>query len=501
MNILKNIKILFVASECTPLAKVGGLADVLGSLPLVLKKLGVDVRVCLPKYKTIDVKKYPVELVAEKIKVGHEFVSVYKCFLPKSRVVLYLLENDRYFGENGVYFEKTAFVSSFKEIERFLFFSKAIMEIFPAINPVRNNPLKKPFRRANASAISNGVNWFPDIIHCHDWHTAILPILAKLKCKTIRTLLTIHNLANQGKWHSKGILDFLGLNDDEQETLKIKDKQENFNILQQGILNADLLNTVSKRYAEEILTSEYGEGLEEFLLSRKKDLFGILNGLDEERFNPEKDVDIKTNYSSSRLRGKTDNKLDLQKFIGLTQDLKTPLLGMINRLTDQKGIDLIIGAIPEMVKMGCQLIILGVGAENYEKKLLELSQKYPNNISVQIKFDAVLAQKIYAGCDIFLMPSRFEPCGLGQMIAQRYGTLPLVRETGGLADTVENKKTGFVFKKYKTGALLESLKEALEFYKNQKKWKNLMKKAMVKDSSWLKSAKDYLKLYKKLLEK
>lgn len=474
-----NLKVLLAASECSPLVKVGGLGDVIGSLPRALKELGIDVRVALPKYSFIDAGKYSLKLVAGKVKVGKDLIDIYQGLLPGSEVLIYFLENEKYFGENGIYFEKTAFVDSFKEIKRFLFFSKAVLEI-PSV-----------------------LKWFPQIIHCHDWHTSILPILAKLKSRNsdFKTLLTIHNLANQGKRNAKEVFDFLGLNGDEDKNLKIRDRENDLNILQLGIISADILNTVSLTYSKEILTGEYGRGLESFILKRKKDLYGILNGIDESRFDPEKDADIKRKYSLKNLDDKSQNKIDLQMVLGLPQNPKTPLLGIINRLTSQKGVDLIIEAIPEIVKLGCQLVILGVGTDDYEKKLLEFSQKYPNNISVHIKFDAILAQKIYAGCDIFLMPSSFEPCGLGQMIAQKYGTLPLVRKTGGLADTVEDKKTGFVFKKYKTGALLESLKEALELYKNQKKWKNLMKKAMIKDSSWPKSAKGYLKLYKKLLEK
>lgn len=476
---MNNLKIIFVASECTPIAKVGGLGDVIGSLPKALKDLSVDVRICLPKYKEIDFKKYFFKLIAKDVKVGLEPINIYQGFLPDSKVILYLLENEKYFGEGGIYFEKSAFVGSSEEIKRFLFFSQAVLKIFPALK------------------------WFPEIIHCHDWHSAILPLLVKLRVQSpklkVKSLLTIHNLANQGKCQAEEIFNFLGLKGNESENLKIRDKDNNFNILQQGIMSADLLNTVSTTYSKEILTSEYGESLENFLLKRKKNLFGILNGIDEKRFNPETDPDIKKKYSSKNLEEKVENKIDLQKILNLPVNPAVPFFGMINRLTSQKGIDLIIEIIPEMVKLNCQFVILGVGAENYEGKLCQLSRKYPKNISAQIKFDPVLAQKIYAGCDIFLMPSLFEPCGLGQMIAQRYGTMPVIRKTGGLADTVLNKKTGFVFNEYKSEALLECLKEALKFYQNQRKWRGLIKQAMTKDSSWLKSAKEYLKLYKKLV--
>jgi starch synthase len=483
-KISNGVKVLFVASECTPIAKVGGLGDVIGSLPKALKDLGVDVRICLPKYAIIDFKKYKFELINRDIKVKDEKVKIYQGFLPESeprslgdKVPVYLLENEKYFGENGVYFEKSAFVSSLKEIERFLFFSQAILEIFSALN------------------------WQPDIIHCHDWHTAIVPLLLKTKTWKLepKILLTIHNLANQGEWKVAEIFDFLDLKDSEIESLKIRNGEDgNFNIFQQGILNSDLLNTVSPNYAKEILTKEYGEGLENSLLQRKKELFGILNGIDYTFFNPETDPDLKKNYSKKNLEGKIENKLELQKVLNFKKDPRIPLFSFIGRLTPQKGIDLIIKIIPELVKMDCQFVFLGVGMENYEKKLLELSQRYPQNISAQIKFDPVLAQKIYGGADIFSMPSRFEPCGLGQMIAMRYGTIPIARQTGGLTDTIENKKTGFLFKEYKAEAFLETIKTALNLYQDKKAWQKLVKEAMKKDFSWKKSAREYLKLYQVL---
>ncbi|MBZ9578364.1 glycogen synthase [Patescibacteria group bacterium] len=473
----KYLKVLFVASECAPIAKVGGLGDVIGSLPKALKKLRVDLRIAIPKYKGIDFKKHLFKIIAKKIKVGKSFVNIYQGFLPGSKVILYLLENKKYFGENGIYFERGAFVGSFREIQRFLFFSQAILEIF------------------------ENLNWFPQIIHCHDWHTAIAPLLLKIKTKNKKpkTLLTIHNLANQGEWRAKKILDFLNLKGDEIDSLKIRDKRKKLNILAQGILNTDFLNTVSKTYSQEILTKKYGEDLEKILSKRKKDLFGILNGIDQDRFNPKACLNLKVNYSVSNLNQKRENKIDLQKILKLSQNQNFPLFSLIGRLTSQKGIDLIAKIVPDLVNSGCQLIILGVGERKYENKLLKLAKKYQRNVSVQIKFDPVLAQKIYAGSDFFLMPSRFEPCGLGQLIAQRYGTIPIGRKTGGLADTIEQDKTGFLFKEYKAGAFLRVIRKALKFYQNEKEWKKLIKRAMKKDFSWKKSAKEYLKLYNKLI--
>jgi len=486
MKISNGVKILFVASECTPIVKVGGLGDVIGSLPKALRELGVDVRICLPKYQIIDEKKYHFQLVASKIKVKEELVNIYQGFLPESLphseisllrgdVPVYLLENEKYFGENGVY----QGLFGFKGIQRFLFFSQAVLEIFSTFK------------------------WSPQVIHCHEWHTAIVAALLKCKmqnakCK-IKSLLTIHNLASQGKWNPQEIFSFLNLNGNEIDSLRKRDKDGDLNILQQGILNADLINTVSENYSKEILTKEYGEGLENSLFERKKDLYGILNGIDEKRFNPETNSGLKVNYSYRNLERKIENKIYLQEILNFEKNPKIPLFGFISRLTSQKGIDLITEIIPELIKMGCQLVILGVGSPDYEKKLLELSQKYPKNISAQIKFDPVLAQKIYGGADIFLMPSKFEPCGLGQMIAMHYGTIPIARKTGGLADTIEDGKTGFLFEEYAVKPFLETVKKTLNLYQNKKEWQKLMRAAMKKDFSWALSAKEYLKLYKKLL--
>jgi len=470
------MKILFVASECTPIAKVGGLGDVIGALPKALTELGLDVRIAIPKYRIIDENKYHFELIASKIKVKEEFINIYQGFLPESQVIVYLLDNNKYFGQDGVYLGKSAFVDSFKEIKRFLFFSQSIPETFKFLD------------------------WQPQIIHCHDWHTALIPLILKTKYKiqNTKTLLTIHNLANQGKWAHNEALDFLNLKGDEAKSLKIIDNKGNLNLFQQGILNADILNTVSQNYAKEIQTKEYGEGLEGDLVNRQGELFGIINGIDYERFNPQTDPDIKINYSLNSLEKRTENKIDLQKASGFTENSNIPLLGIVSRLSSQKGIDLILEIIPELVKLSCQLVVLGVGENEYEKKLEEFSKKYPKNISSHIRFDPVLAQKIYAGSDIFLMPSQFEPCGLGQMIAMRYGAIPIVRKTGGLAETIQDKKTGFVFKSYNKKAFLKSFKTALSFYQNKNKWQELIQEAMSQDFSWKKSAKRYLKLYKKL---
>lgn len=488
----KKTKVLFVASECAPIAKVGGLGDVVGSLPKALIKMGCDVRIIIPRYKDINFRQFPFKKVAEKIKVRHHgFVDVYQGLLPESKVIVYLISNEEHFGEKGIYFERDAFVGSFKEIQRFLFFSQAVLETFPALN------------------------WYPRIIHCHDWHTAvtIMPLLVKIglkdhffngalekvRKKGLKTLFTIHNLANQGKCDAKEIFELLGLKGNEVESLKVRDGEGDFNILQQGILNADLLNTVSPAYAKEILTKQCGEGLEKTLLKRRKDLSGILNGIDTEEFSPKKDPDIKTNFSAENLAGKKENKLYLQKIMKLPKKGNVPLLAFVGRLVSQKGVDLICKAAPDLIKLGCQIVVLGVGSREYEREVCSLAKKYPDNFAAKTVFDPVLAKRIYAGADLFLMPSRFEPCGLGQMIAMRYGTIPIVRKTGGLSDTVKEEETGFLFEKYDSKVFFKKIEKALAFYRDKKKWNSLVKRAAKSDFSWKKSAKEYKKLYKKLI--
>jgi len=485
--IKNNFKVLFAASECVPFVKVGGLGDVISSLSKTLKELRVDVRICLPKYQVVDSKKYKFKLIAKNIEVRKEKINIYSGFLPDSKVIVYLLENEKYFGKNGVY----EGLPGFEGIQRFLFFSQAILEIFSVLNPVRN-------------AISNEVNWFPQIIHCHDWHTAIIATLLKIKnqkskIKNIKTLLTIHNLSIQGKWEAAKILDFLNLTGDELPTLKNRDADNDFNIFQQGILNADLINTVSENYKKEILTKEYGEGLEKTLMKRKNDLYGILNGIDIKDFNPTTDSVLRSKYSALDFKEKKQNKIDLQKILRLPQNVKTPVFSFIGRLDPQKGIDLIQEIIPELLKLNCQLIILGTGDQRYKINFMKIAKRHPQNISCQFKFDSILAKKIYAGSDFFLMPSKFEPCGLGAMIAQRYGSIPIVRATGGLAEIVQEGETGFIFKKYDSMEFLISIKKAFKIFKKKKQLELMIKLAMKKDFSWKKSVKKYLKIYQKLL--
>jgi starch synthase len=348
---------------------------------------------------------------------------------------------------------------------------------------------------------SKKLNFKPDIIHANDWHVALTADLIKtINQKNdffnkTKILYTIHNLASQGKAKAN-IIGYTKINP-ELPIIKVDARDGDINFMIQGILGSDLINTVSPTYAKEILDHYLGAGLENILAKRKKQLYGIINGIDADFFNPETDNLINQKYSLKNLEKKIANKLALQKQLGLPVDKNIALIGLVSRLVWQKGLDLMT---ENFSRLNCQFIFLGTGQPKLEQQLLNLAKKFPKQFSAQIKFDEKIAHEIYAGSDIFLMPSRFEPCGLGQMIAMRYGTVPVVRATGGLADTV-NKKTGFSFKKYSSEELYKIIDEALTvYYKNKKLWRQLKINGMKKNFSWDKPAKEYLKLYKKLLK-
>ncbi len=478
------------ASECYPIAKAGGLGDVLNSLPKGLIKQGVEIKIAIPKYKFID-KKYSGKLFMKNIKTTIEnktiYFNVYKTKLCRTDIEVLLIDN-KLLKTNKIYvgvrkYMKGKYSRAAKDIERFTLFSKLIMDFL----------IKS--------------KWQPDIIHCHDWHTALLPNLIDeyyLKNKTdkyYKTLLTIHNLASQGI-ANLNILEYAELENSNLPAIledKLDDNQ--INMLKLGILSADLINTVSPTYSKEILTKEYGAGLENYLKRRKNDLFGILNGIDENLFNPNQDNALKQKYNAKNIiSGKKINKKYLQKKLNLKQDKNIPLFGLVSRLVQQKGIDVLVKAIEKIRnKKDFQIVVLGSGQKKIENELVNLAKKYPDRISVNIKYDAKLAQQIYAGCDFFLMPSNFEPCGLGQMIALKYGTLPIVRLTGGLKDTILNLKNGFTYKNQKPENLAEAIQTAISTFKNKKKMQNMIKYGMKQDFSWNQSAKKYIKLYKKLI--
>jgi starch synthase len=476
-------RVLFATAELTPIAKVGGLGDVAGALPPALAKRGVDIRVVLPRYEPIDARRYPMKSIAKRVPVKRgthtDYVNVLQGVIPNSTVPIYYLENAEFLSSHGIYFERSAFVGTFAEVQRFVFFSMAVSQVLPALG------------------------WKPNVVHAQDWHTGLLPWLLSQHAKPLpKTLYTIHNLANQGRWNPRDVLGFLGMPD--TGVLHRRDREDNFNLMLEGIVGADRVNTVSPTYAKEILTPEYGEGLEGILNERATVLSGILNGIDVHRFNPETDTDVVANYGVSDLRGKAACKAALQKEVGLPANPTAPLLGMVTRLTNQKGIELVAKADAALNEHRAQLIILGQGSPEEEELVRALAARHPDQVHLTLGFNAELAQRIYAGSDIFLMPSRFEPCGLGQMIAMRYGTVPVVRSTGGLSDTVPDvaadptRGLGYAFGPYTHEAFQDALNRALTAYSAGTHWRSLMERCMEQNLSWERSAGEYAALYRTL---
>ncbi|MCK5416263.1 glycogen synthase [Candidatus Parcubacteria bacterium] len=467
---IKKFKVLMVSAEVAPFAKAGGLADVVGSLPPALKKFGVDVRIVMPKYETIDEKKFKLKKVYENVEIpsNGKFVriNIWKTKLPRSTVTVYLIENKKYLGGKCIY-------KNGDNVPRFLFFSQAAMYSLPVIG------------------------FKPDVVHAHDYHTGIIPNIISSSdfeyFKDIKAFYTIHNLNYQGKTGFSS-LKIANLTKKDLNLIG-KKRGKQVNLMSEGIIGANQVSTVSPTYAREIMTKEYGAGLETLLRKNKEKLSGVLNGIDVNKFHPMKDKFIKKKFSTTSLKNKIANKLLLQKELGLPQDKNIAVVGLVTRLALQKGLELIT---EDLMSLNCQYVFLGTGQKKYEKYLTELAKKYPKKMSAKIMFDLGIARRIYASSDIFIIPSRYEPCGLTQMIAMRYGTVPVVRATGGLVDTVD-AKVGFSFKPMSKVALKRTLKQALNIYYNKpKQWESLMKNGMTKDFSWDKSAKDYLKMYKSM---
>lgn len=474
-----NIKVLMIAAELTPLAKVGGLGDVVGALPKALKKSGVDIRLCLPFYGSIDAKKYAIKKITDFfVYVGGraEPASLWQTFLPSTNILVYLIKN-RHFDGAEIYcglgpMKNSRYIDNADDLERFAFFSHAVL------------------------AAMNKINFAPDIIHANDWHTGIISHLLKAPANknffnNTKTVYTIHNLANQGIADKK-IFKYLDI---DAPTIKADLKNGDVNFMVQGIIGADAITTVSPTYAKEMLTLEYGAGLQKILRKNKHKLYGILNGIDTDFFNPATDELIFQNFSQKNPDKKNLNKLALQKKLGFTQDDGIPLVGFVSRFVWQKGADLIVDRYKDL---NCQFAFLGTGEKKYEDQLKKLAVKFPDRFNVQIKFDEQSAHEIYAGSDMFLVPSRFEPCGLTQMIAMRYGSVPIVRLTGGLADTVNNK-VGFTFKTFHISSLYKTIKKAIKTFHNKSEFKKIQISGMKTDFSWDKPAKEYLSLYKKII--
>jgi starch synthase len=462
------MRILFIASEAFPLAKVGGLADVTSSLAIALRDLGHEPCLILPKYGSIKASIQEIQGKSFAVSLmGHSEPTTLKKTMLKGRIPVYLVENQRYFGTEEIYTQD--------ELDRFLFFSLSIPSIISQLD----------FR--------------PDIIHCHDWHASLVPLQLKKAKIALPCIFTIHNLAYQGSFDQQ-FLQRSGLSAVWQEYIPVGAPMPSLNFMSQGILLADIVTTVSPSYASEILTSQYGEGLEQLLSYRRDDLYGVVNGIDYDEYNPATDPYLERNYDFTTIERRVDNKLALQRKGGLPQNPDIPLFGMVSRLEEQKGIDLLLQVIdPFITETRAQLVILGEGRKHYHKLLAEATLKYPDRLSAFIDYDERLAHLIYSGSDMFLMPSRFEPCGLGQLIAMRYGAIPVVRHTGGLADTVKDvtqaNGNGFVFQNYTGIEMLEAIKRAEASFYRRPEWQNLMRRNMKLDFSWKASARKYEEIY------
>jgi starch synthase len=462
------MKIALCASEAVPFAKTGGLADVAGALPLALEQLGQEVIVIMPRYKAIQDSKFKIQKLKDDIS--------YSVF--GKNIKVYFVEKEAYFNRDGLYGDKSG---DYKDnLDRFSYYCKRALTLLPEIN----------FR--------------PHIIHCHDWQSALIPVYLKnlyqkdAFFKDTKTVFTIHNIGYQGLF-PKEEYPKLGL-DSSVFTMDTLEYYSKINVLKGGLVFSDVINTVSPTYSKEIQTKEFGCGLEGVLQKRRGSVFGILNGLDYVIWNPEADSYIVKRYSVKTLDDKNKDKADLQKVCKLPVAPQIPLFGIVSRLAEQKGFDILAEAIREICKMDLQLVILGTGDLKYHVLLEEIVKKYPKAISLHLKFDDVLAHKIYAGSDIFLMPSKYEPCGLGQLISLSYGTIPLVFKTGGLADTI-TKDNGFVFDKYSKTDLLTTIEKAISVFHSTEKWSKLKKKAMQFNFSWEESGKKYIQLYEKTQKK
>ncbi|WP_195970072.1 glycogen synthase GlgA [Clostridium thermobutyricum] len=471
------MKILFSATEAYPFIRTGGLGDVIGALSKELSKLGEDVRVIIPKYKGIkeDLKNKINYIKHIFVDVGwrHQYCGIEE--LKVNNVQFYFIDNEYYFNRDNLY-------GYYDDAERFAFYDRAVLEVLKAIN------------------------WYPDIIHCNDWQCGMIPVLYKLEYRNkdeypdIKFIYSIHNLLFQGNFGKEVLGELFGY-DLQQFNNGGLSFNDGISYMKGGINYSEKVLTVSYTYAEEIKTPEYGECMDELLRNKGGDLKGILNGIDYEEYNPLTDELIEKRYDINSIESKMENKLALQRELGLEENKNIPIISIVSRLTSQKGIDLIKEIIDCVLTKEVQFIVLGTGEWDYEEFFKGLEKRYPNKVATRIIFDNKLSHKIYAGSDMFLMPSKFEPCGLGQLIALRYGNVPIVRETGGLKDTIEayNKfeftGNGFSFYNYSSIELKNCIFEALEIYKRKDEWNNLVKTAMSCDNSWKKSALEYKRIY------
>lgn len=482
--------VLFITSEAHPLIKTGGLADVSGSLPQALNNLGCDVRILLPYYQEV---KNKLAEVKQELKQIAQFsvsglpgtITLLESFLPGTDVKVWLIDYPAAFDRPGNPYLDTDGLPWHDNAERFTLFCKAATLL------------------ATGQIVSG---WKPDIVHCNDWQSALVPALLAQQSQRPATLFTIHNLAYQGlftfeKFQTLLLPDYLWSPD----TLEF---HEQFSFIKGGLVFSDMITTVSPSYALEIQTTEFGYGLEGLLAHRADRLTGILNGIDMNTWDPSTDPLIVNNYTADSLKGKQKNKTALQKEFSLPVESKIPLLGMVGRLVYQKGIDLILESLPEIMNKPVQIALLGSGDKEFEVALQKMAQEYPEQLSVIIGYDEALAHRIEAGADMFLMPSRFEPCGLNQLYSLRYGTVPITGDVGGLSDTVidlnratqkDNTATGFKFKAATPQSVLKTINHAIDTYNKPRIWNSIIRTGMSQDFSWEKSARKYLQLYEQAL--
>ncbi len=490
----RPLNILFVSSEVDPFAKTGGLADVSSALPKAIKDLGHEIRIMMPRYRFIGERKYRlhdiIRLKDIPIPIGSNSAlgNVKSSFISnlKDKVQVYFLDNEEYFGRDGIYQSPSTKKDYKDNDERFIFFCRGVLET-----------LKR-------------LGWQPDIIHCNDWQTGLIPAYLKTLYKddsffkNVRSVFTIHNMAYQGSFPAESFVK-TGLPKDLYHPEGVEAYGQ-FNFLKAGLFFADSITTVSEKYALEICSSEdMGAGLQGLLSARKKDLHGIVNGVDVHVWNPANDEFIYRKYDSKSLEAKSENKLALLQKFGLEYLESRPVIGAISRLVDQKGFDILLDVLEDVMKLDVQFVMLAAGEKEYEKKFEAFHKKHPKRMGLLLGYDEELAHMIEAGCDMFLMPSRYEPCGLNQMYSMRYGSVPIVRATGGLDDTVDDyagngKGTGFKFEKYDGKELYKAIHRAVKVFQQPEEWKKIMRNGMVQDFSWENSARKYLNLYKDLLK-
>jgi len=478
------MKILYVTAECWPFVKTGGLGDVSYALPKALKKEGADVRVIMPKYSTIPTylkdKFKPIAEFSVKVGWRNQYCGIETMEL--DGVTFYFIDNEFYFKRSN----EPSIYGHGDDPERFAFFSNAVLSSMEKLN------------------------FYPDVMNLNDWHTGMIPLLLKedyghlKKYKNIKTVYTIHNLQYQGIFNKDMIRNVFDISYDYFNNGDIEFYGK-VNFMKAGIVFAHKVTTVSKTYVEEIQTPFYGEGLDGLLKSKSYKLEGILNGVDYDLNNPATDKAIFEKFDVSCIHKKLQNKIKLQEILGLEVNPNIPLVGIVSRLTSQKGLDLINYMMPEIMRENLQMVVLGTGEHQYQSMFNYYNSNFSNKLSARITFDSAFAQQIYAACDIFLMPSLYEPCGIGQMLAMRYGAIPIVRETGGLKDTVTpyNQYTGegngFSFTNYNAHEMFFTLQKAITLYQDKSIWNNLIINAMNTDNSWKKSAQDYMRIFNGLI--